>query len=62
MERPDVAVIRSIIRGVGACVPKKVMTNADMAKLVDTSDDWITRMTGIKRSMTAHLGADRACC
>ena len=33
------AVIRSIIRGVGAHLPKKVMTNEDMARLVDTSDE-----------------------
>jgi 3-oxoacyl-[acyl-carrier-protein] synthase III len=43
-----VAVIRSVIRGVGAHLPKRVMTNADMTKLVDTSDEWIVERTGIR--------------
>jgi 3-oxoacyl-[acyl-carrier-protein] synthase III len=43
-----VAVIRSVIRGVGAHLPKRVMTNADMAKLVDTTDEWIVERTGIR--------------
>ena len=50
------AVIRSIIRGVGAYVPKKIMTNEDLAKLVDTSDDWITERTGIKARHIAEEG------
>lgn len=36
------------ITGWGSCVPEKVLTNAALAQIVDTSDDWITRMTGIK--------------
>lgn len=36
------------IRGTGAAVPEKTLTNADLAKLVDTSDEWITERTGIK--------------
>jgi 3-oxoacyl-[acyl-carrier-protein] synthase III len=43
-----VAVIRSVIRGVGAHLPKRVMTNADIAKIVDTSDEWIVERTGIR--------------
>jgi 3-oxoacyl-[acyl-carrier-protein] synthase-3 len=43
-----VAVIRSVIRGVGAYLPKRVLTNADMAKIVDTTDEWIVERTGIK--------------
>jgi 3-oxoacyl-[acyl-carrier-protein] synthase-3 len=43
-----VAVIRSVIRGVGAYLPKRVLTNADMAKIVDTTDDWIVERTGIR--------------
>ncbi len=42
------AVIRSVIRGVGAYLPKRVLTNADMAKIVDTTDEWIVERTGIK--------------
>jgi 3-oxoacyl-[acyl-carrier-protein] synthase III len=49
-----VAVIRSVIRGVGAHLPKRVLTNADLAKIVDTSDEWITERTGIK---SRHIAA-----
>ena len=37
------------ILGLGAYLPERVMTNADWERLVDTSDRWITRRTGIKR-------------
>jgi hypothetical protein len=36
-------------RGVGSSVPEKILTNEDLAKLVDTTDDWIESRTGIKR-------------
>ena len=36
------------IVGMGAYVPDKVVTNDDFAEIVDTSDEWITQMTGIK--------------
>ncbi len=49
------AVIRSVIRGVGAHLPKRIMTNADMAKVVDTSDDWIVERTGIRQR---HIAGD----
>ena len=39
---------RARIVGTGAAVPKKLLTNADLEKLVDTSDEWITSRTGIK--------------
>jgi 3-oxoacyl-[acyl-carrier-protein] synthase-3 len=39
---------RSRIVGVGSAVPKTLLTNADLEKLVDTSDEWITTRTGIK--------------
>lgn len=35
--------------GVGACLPSTVLTNSDLEKVVDTSDDWIVRRTGIRR-------------
>ena len=57
------AVIRSVIRGVGAHLPKRVLSNADLAKVVDTSDEWITERTGIKsryiagdNELTSDLG------
>jgi 3-oxoacyl-[acyl-carrier-protein] synthase-3 len=59
--------IRSIFRGVGGYLPQRVMTNAEMATLVDTSDEWITKMTGIRQrhiaaegEVTSDLGAAAA--
>jgi len=36
------------LRSIGAYVPKNILSNDDLAKLVDTSDEWITKRTGIK--------------
>jgi 3-oxoacyl-[acyl-carrier-protein] synthase-3 len=36
------------IAGIGKCLPAKKLTNADLEKMVDTSDEWITSRTGIK--------------
>ena len=44
MERELYASLNSI----GAYIPSKVITNDDLAKIVDTSDEWITKRTGIK--------------
>jgi 3-oxoacyl-[acyl-carrier-protein] synthase-3 len=41
------------IIGIGSCVPEKVLTNADLEKLVDTNDEWITTRTGIKERRIA---------
>jgi len=41
------------IIGTGSYVPEKVLTNADLAKMVDTSDEWITTRTGIKERRIA---------
>jgi 3-oxoacyl-[acyl-carrier-protein] synthase-3 len=51
-----VAVIRSVIRGVGAHLPKRVLTNDDLARLVDTSDEWIQERTGIEQRHIAEPG------
>jgi len=48
-------VIRSQIVGTGAAVPKKILTNADLEKLVETSDEWIVSRTGIKER---HIAAE----
>ena len=40
--------IKSIIKGIGHYVPKNVVTNDDLSKLMTTSDEWITERTGIK--------------
>jgi 3-oxoacyl-[acyl-carrier-protein] synthase III len=47
--------IRSIVRGVGSYLPAHVMTNADLAKKVDTSDEWIVQRTGIRER---HIAAE----
>jgi 3-oxoacyl-[acyl-carrier-protein] synthase-3 len=41
------------ITGIGSCVPDRIMTNAELEKLVETSDDWITTRTGIKERRIA---------
>src|SRR3954463_7014339 len=41
------------VTGVGSYVPSKVLTNAELEKLVDTSDEWITSRTGIKERRIA---------
>ena len=47
--------IRAQIVGTGASVPKKILTNADLEKLVETSDEWIVSRTGIKER---HIAAE----
>ena len=37
------------IEATGACLPEKVLSNADLERMVDTSDEWITERTGIKQ-------------
>ena len=41
-------VIRSQLIGTGYKLPAKVLTNDDLSKMVETSDEWITTRTGIK--------------
>lgn len=43
------SVVRAVVRGCGAYLPDNVVTNADLARKVDTSDEWITSRTGIKQ-------------
>ena len=40
--------VRTVIEGVGSALPKRIMTNADISKIVDTTDEWIVERTGIK--------------
>ncbi len=40
---------RAAITGVAGYVPEDVLTNEDLSKMVDTSDEWITSRTGIKQ-------------
>src|SRR5438132_2611959 len=47
---------RARIIGTGAAVPKKILSNADLEKLVETSDEWITTRTGIKERRIVSEG------
>lgn len=49
-------VIRSVISGVGGYLPDEIVTNADLAKLVETSDEWIVERTGIRERRRAAPG------
>ncbi|WP_375665611.1 beta-ketoacyl-ACP synthase III [Bartonella sp. TT121SHDZB] len=46
--------IRSIIRGVGSALPKKILSNDEIAKFVETSDSWIVQRTGIHQRYIAN--------
>ncbi len=48
--------IRSVITGVGSYLPAKVVTNDDLAKTVDTTDEWIQQRVGIKERHIAGEG------
>jgi len=46
---------RSIVRSVGAYLPAKILTNEELAKTVDTTDEWIVQRTGIRQR---HIAAE----
>lgn len=48
------SVIRSAVTGVGSYLPEQVVTNADLAEFVDTSDEWIIERTGIRQRHRAR--------
>ncbi len=59
--------IRSKIRGIGHAVPDRVVTNADLEKLMETTDEWIVERSGIKErhhvdcdTSTSDLGVEAA--
>jgi len=45
--------IRSVVRGVGAALPRRAMSNADFEGIVETSDEWIVQRTGIRQRYIA---------
>ncbi len=47
--------LRSVIRGIGSYLPANKVSNADLEKIVDTSDDWIVQRTGIRNR---HIAAE----
>ena len=48
--------IRARVLGVGSAVPKKVLSNADLEKMVETTDEWITSRTGIRERRIVSEG------
>ena len=48
----------SRIKGLGFYVPDNVVTNDDLSKLMDTSDEWIQERTGIQQRHHALRGSD----
>jgi 3-oxoacyl-[acyl-carrier-protein] synthase III len=46
---------RAVIAGTGSYLPKRIVTNAELAATIDTTDEWITQRTGIKQR---HIAAD----
>jgi 3-oxoacyl-[acyl-carrier-protein] synthase-3 len=47
---------RSVVTGCGAFLPARIVTNDDLAEIVDTSDDWIGQRTGIRERRIAADG------
>ncbi|OQW53316.1 MAG: 3-oxoacyl-ACP synthase [Proteobacteria bacterium SG_bin9] len=59
--------IRSVVLGCGSYLPEQVLTNAELASRIDTSDEWIVQRTGIRQrhiaapgEFTSHLGIKAA--
>ncbi len=46
---------RAAITGWGRCTPEPVLTNDDLASVIDTSDEWITTRSGIKERRISHV-------
>jgi len=59
--------IRSVVLGCGSYLPQRILTNAELAKRIDTSDEWIVQRTGIRQrhiaaegEFTSHLAVNAA--
>ena len=59
--------IRSVVLGCGSYLPRQILTNAELARRVDTSDEWIVQRTGIRQrhvaaegEFTSHLAINAA--
>jgi len=62
-----VTVTRSVVLGCGSYLPEQILTNAELAQRIDTSDEWIVQRTGIRQrhiaapgEFTSHLGTRAA--
>lgn len=47
--------IRSVVRGIGSALPRRIMKNTDFEGVLETSDEWIAQRTGIRQR---HIAAD----
>ncbi len=47
--------IRSVVRGIGSALPRRIMKNTDFEGVVDTTDEWIVQRTGIRQR---HIASD----
>ncbi len=57
MSAPAVEKVRAAVTAVGHYLPEKVLTNADLEKMVDTNDEWIRTRTGIRERRILEKGA-----
>jgi 3-oxoacyl-[acyl-carrier-protein] synthase-3 len=51
-----VTCVRSVVLGCGSYLPQRVLTNAELSRMVDTSDEWIVQRTGIRERHVAAEG------
>ena len=63
----EIKLYQSVVTGIGASLPKKIVTNKDLTKIVDTTEEWIVERTGIQErriasdnETTSSLGAEAA--
>ncbi len=49
-------VLRSVVLGCGSYLPSRILTNAELSRMVDTSDEWIAQRTGIRERHIAAAG------
>ena len=52
--------VRSVVRGIGSALPRRIMKNADFEGMVETSDEWIVQRTGIRQRHIAGEGETTA--
>ena len=59
--------LRSVVLGCGSYLPQRILTNAELAARIDTSDEWIVQRTGIRQrhiaaegEFTSHLAINAA--
>jgi 3-oxoacyl-[acyl-carrier-protein] synthase III len=55
-----VSMLRSVVLGCGSYLPSRILTNAELSRMVDTSDEWIIQRTGIQERRIAAKGETTA--